>query len=44
MHSEPRPSRWTVPSASIVAMSPGSDQRAPSISTNVAADALGVPW
>ena len=37
MHSEPRPSRCTVPSASIVAMSPGSDQRTPSISTNVRA-------
>ncbi len=35
MHIEPRPSRCTVPSASMVAMSPGSDQRPPSISTNV---------
>ena len=38
MHTDPRPSRCRVPSASIVAESPGTTQRTPSASvTNVAA-------
>ena len=44
MHIEPRPRRCMVPSASTVAMSPGSDQRSPSISTNVRALRSGSLW
>ena len=44
MHTEPRPKTRTLPSASIVAMSPSSTQRTPSISTKAPAVFSGSLW